>query len=140
MNLGATLVSVGRAKEAVSVLRAGATLDGSALKDKKAHESARVQALLQLGSIYAEQGRLHKALSSYREALRMMPEHYPPQSVYNLLGETFTRLQQYTEAEKWFQASLASQPDHVPAHITYGKLLARNVRYGLLTIIIITIF
>ena len=49
------------------------------------------------------------------------------QSVYNLLGETLSRLQQYNEAEKWFQASLASQPDHVPAHITYGKLLARNV-------------
>lgn len=49
------------------------------------------------------------------------------QSVYNLLGETLSRLQQYPEAERWFQASLASQPDHVPAHITYGKLLARNV-------------
>lgn len=51
----------------------------------------------------------------------------PFQSVYNLLGETLSRLQQYAEAERWFQASLASQPDHVPAHITYGKLLARNV-------------
>jgi len=47
--------------------------------------------------------------------------------VYNLLGETLSKLQQYAEAERWFQASLASQPDHVPAHITYGKLLARNV-------------
>jgi tetratricopeptide (TPR) repeat protein len=54
-------------------------------------------------------------------------EIYISQSVYNLLGETLSRLQQYNEAEKWFQASLASQPDHVPAHITYGKLLARNV-------------
>lgn len=79
VNLGATLVSVGRGTEAMTVLRAGASLDGSALKDRKAHEAARVQALLQLGSLYAEQGRLHKALSSYREALRMLPEHYPPQ-------------------------------------------------------------
>ncbi|PBC29918.1 Transmembrane and TPR repeat-containing protein [Apis cerana cerana] len=51
---------------------------------------------------------------------------YLSNSVYNLLGETLSRLQQYAEAERWFQASLASQPDHVPAHITYGKLLARN--------------
>ena len=79
MNLGATLVSVGRGTEAVAVLKAGASLDGSTLKDKKAHEAARVQALLQLGSLYAEQNRLHMALSSYREALRMMPDHYPPQ-------------------------------------------------------------
>jgi len=57
------------------------------------------------------------------ERLRLLSS----QSVYNLLGETLSRLQQYAEAERWFQASLASQPDHVPAHITYGKLLARNV-------------
>lgn len=51
------------------------------------------------------------------------------QGIYNLLGETLLRLQRFNEAEKWFQASLASQPDHVPAHITYGKLLARNVSF-----------
>ncbi|KAL7294792.1 hypothetical protein TKK_0011724 [Trichogramma kaykai] len=126
VNLGSTLTTLGRENEAVVVLRAAASIDGSALKDRKAHEVARLQALLQLGSIYAEQGRLHSALSTYREALKTMPEHYPRQSVYNLLGETLSRLQQYSEAEKWFRASLASQPNHVPAHITYGKLLARN--------------
>lgn len=126
VNLGAALISVGRGTEAAAVLRTGASLDGSGLKDKRAHEAARVQALLQLGALYADQGRLQRALSAYREALRALPDHYPPQSVYNLLGETLSRLQQYAEAERWFQASLASQPDHVPAHITYGKLLARN--------------
>lgn len=49
------------------------------------------------------------------------------QSVYNLLGETLTRLHQFDEAERWYQAALQAQPDHVPAHITYGKLLAKNV-------------
>ncbi|XP_015608996.1 transmembrane and TPR repeat-containing protein CG4341 [Cephus cinctus] len=126
VNLGAALASSGRGSEAAAVLRAGASLDGSGLKDRRAHEAARVQALLQLGALYADQGRLQRALSAYREALGALPEHYPPQSVYNLLGETLSRLQQYAEAERWFQASLASQPDHVPAHITYGKLLARN--------------
>ncbi|XP_043251643.1 protein O-mannosyl-transferase TMTC2-like [Colletes gigas] len=126
VNLGAALAAVGRRTEAAAVLRTGASLDGSGLKDKRAHEEARVQALLQLGVLYADQGRLQRALSAYREALHAMPDHYPPQSVYNLLGETLSRLQQYAEAERWFQASLASQPDHVPAHITYGKLLARN--------------
>ncbi|XP_043267624.1 protein O-mannosyl-transferase TMTC2 [Venturia canescens] len=126
VNLGSALVSVGRGTEAAGILRAGASLDGSALKDRRAHEAARVQALLQLGGLYADQGKLQGALSAYKEALHVLPEHYPPQSVYNLLGETLSRLQQYAEAERWFQASLASQPDHVPAHITYGKLLARN--------------
>ena len=79
MNLGATLVSVGRESEAIAVFRAAVSIDGSALKDRKAHEIARFQALLQLGSLYAEQGRLHSALTSYRESLLMMPDHYPPQ-------------------------------------------------------------
>lgn len=49
------------------------------------------------------------------------------QSVFNVLGETLARLQQNEEAERWYQAALNAQPDHVPAHITYGKLLAKNV-------------
>ena len=79
MNLGAALTSVGRGTEAAAVLRAGASLDGSGLKDKRAHEAARVQALLQLGALYADQGRLQRALSAYREALHALPDHYPPQ-------------------------------------------------------------
>lgn len=49
------------------------------------------------------------------------------QSVFNVLGETLARLQQDEEAERWYMAALQAQPDHVPAHITYGKLLAKNV-------------
>jgi len=79
VNLGAALISVGRGTEAAAVLRTGASLDGSGLKDKRAHEAARVQALLQLGALYADQGRLQRALSAYREALRTLPDHYPPQ-------------------------------------------------------------
>jgi tetratricopeptide (TPR) repeat protein len=48
-------------------------------------------------------------------------------SVFNVLGETLARLHQDEEAERWYQAALNAQPDHVPAHITYGKLLAKNV-------------
>lgn len=36
-------------------------------------------------------------------------------------------MQQDEEAEKWYRAALEAEPDHVPAHITYGKLLAKNV-------------
>ncbi|KYM79345.1 hypothetical protein ALC53_10203, partial [Atta colombica] len=82
VNLGAALISVGRGTDAAAVLRAGASLDGSGLKDKRAHEAARVQALLQLGALYADQGRLQRALSAYREALRALPDHYPPQNAF----------------------------------------------------------
>lgn len=127
VNLGAALITAGRCQEAVSVLRQGSRLDGTGLRDRREHESARVSALLQLGGLYSDQGRLQRALAAYREAAHSLPKHYPPQSVFNLLGETLARLQQDEEAERWYQAALHAQPDHVPAHITYGKLLAKNV-------------
>lgn len=52
---------------------------------------------------------------------------FPFQVLYNLLGESLTRLERHEEAERWFKAALSAKPDHVPAHLTYGKLLAKNV-------------
>lgn len=49
------------------------------------------------------------------------------QILYNLLGEALSKLQQHDEAERWYKAALSAKPDHVPAHLTYGKLLAKNV-------------
>ncbi|XP_017769001.1 PREDICTED: transmembrane and TPR repeat-containing protein CG4341 [Nicrophorus vespilloides] len=127
VNLGAALIAAGRCQEAVSVLREGSRVDGTGLRDRREHDTARVSALLQLGALYSDQGRLQRALATYREAAHSLPDHYPPQSVFNVLGETLARLHQDEEAERWYQAALNAQPDHVPAHITYGKLLAKNV-------------
>jgi len=49
------------------------------------------------------------------------------QSLFNMLGEAYSRLGRDADAEPWFRASLSTRPDHVPAHLTYGKLLSRNV-------------
>lgn len=37
------------------------------------------------------------------------------------------RLNKLSEAEHWYRESLRSKPDHIPAHLTYGKLLAVTV-------------
>lgn len=81
VNLGVTLTSVGRKTEAADILRTAATVNGVGLKDKRVHEAARIQALLRLGALYADEGQLHEALSSYREALQTLPEYYPPQVI-----------------------------------------------------------
>ena len=44
-----------------------------------------------------------------------------------MLGEAFFKLGNLAEAESWYQAALRAKPDHVPAHLTYGKLLAKVV-------------
>lgn len=34
------------------------------------------------------------------------------------------RLNRPEEAAHWYRESLRSKPDHIPAHLTYGKLLS----------------
>jgi len=53
------------------------------------------------------------------------------QVLYNLLGDAYLHLKRTSQAEKWYLAALQAKPDHVPAHLTYGKLLAKNVSYSL---------
>lgn len=79
LNLGTSLIALGRCKEAAAVLRDGSKLEGVGLRDRTAHNNARVSTLLQLGGLYAEQGKLQRALAVYREALHMLPDTYPPQ-------------------------------------------------------------
>lgn len=79
LNLGTSLIALGRCQEAASVLREGSKLDGVGLRDRAAHDNARISALLQLGNLYADQGKLQRALAVYREALHILPDRYPPQ-------------------------------------------------------------
>lgn len=83
LNMGTSLVALGRCQEAAQVLREGSRLDGKGLRDRAAHDNARVASLLQLGNLYADQGKLQRALAIYREALHNLPERYPPQVSYN---------------------------------------------------------
>lgn len=45
-----------------------------------------------------------------------------------MLGEAHFKLERLEEAERWYLEALRVKKDHVPAHLTYGKLLARMVR------------
>ncbi|XP_030745752.1 protein O-mannosyl-transferase TMTC2-like [Sitophilus oryzae] len=127
VNMGTALIAAGRCQEAITILRQGSKLDGTGLRDRREHESARISALLQLGALYSDQGRLPRAVAAYKEAVHILPSYYPPQKLFNILGETLAKMQQDEEAEKWYRAALAAEPNHVAAHITYGKLLAKNV-------------
>jgi hypothetical protein len=79
LNLGTSLIALGKCHEAALVLRDGTKLDGSGLRDRTEHENARISSLIQLGGLYTEQGKLQRALAVYREALHTLPSSYPPQ-------------------------------------------------------------
>lgn len=84
LNLGTSLIALGRCHEAASILREGSKLDGTGLRDRTAHNNAKISMLLQLGGLYAEQGKLQRALAVYREALHKIPANYPQQVIKKL--------------------------------------------------------
>ncbi|PSN52847.1 Transmembrane and TPR repeat-containing protein 2 [Blattella germanica] len=126
LNLGLVLARVGRTSEAKLVLRRCAGLDGKGLRDIKTHQAARVACLFHIGRLAMDQGRLNEAIDVFLEAVHNRPHYYAPQSLFNMLGEAYSRQGRDAEAEPWFRAALSTRPDHIPAHLTYGKLLARN--------------
>ncbi|KAJ9590241.1 hypothetical protein L9F63_016628, partial [Diploptera punctata] len=126
LNLGLVLGRLSKQNEAKSVLRRCANLDGQGLRDLRTHEVARVACLFHLGRLAMEQGELEEAVDVFLEAVKIRPHFYAPQSLFNMLGEAYSRLGKDSDAEPWFRASLSTRPDHVPAHLTYGKLLSRN--------------
>lgn len=49
---------------------------------------------------------------------------YPHDLGSDFTGEAYMRLNNLEEAGHWYRESLKAKPDHIPAHLTYGKLLS----------------
>ena len=52
-----------------------------------------------------------------------------------MLGEAYFKMDRLKESEHWYREALRAKADHIPAHLTYGKLLTKMV--GLIMRIII---
>ena len=123
--MGLVLTQLGRKKEAIEVYKHCSQLDSHGLKDPKTHEITRISALFNLGQLYSENGQYSEAIEVFKQAISMMPPHYQPQSLYNMLGEAYFKLSCFEEAENWYKEALQAKKDHIPAHLTYAKLLAK---------------
>lgn len=124
LNTGIILMNQGRLDEAKRTFLTCADIPDENLKDPHAHKSSVTSCLYNLGKLLHEQGHQEEALSVFKEAIQKMPRQFAPQSLYNMMGEAYMRLNKLTEAEHWYRESLRAKPDHIPAHLTYGKLLA----------------
>lgn len=124
LNTGIILMNQGRLDEAKRTFLTCADIPDENLKDPHAHKSSVTSCLYNLGKLLHEQGHQEEALSVFKEAIQKMPRQFAPQSLYNMMGEAYIRLNKLTEAEFWYRESLRAKPDHIPAHLTYGKLLA----------------
>uniref|UniRef100_A0A8C1S8E3 dolichyl-phosphate-mannose--protein mannosyltransferase n=1 Tax=Cyprinus carpio TaxID=7962 RepID=A0A8C1S8E3_CYPCA len=124
LNVGIILVSQGNIEEAKRTFHTCADIPDENLKDPHAHKSSVTSCLYNLGKLLHEQGQHEEALSMYKEAVQKMPRQFAPQSLYNMMGEAYMRLNNLEEAGHWYRESLKAKPDHIPAHLTYGKLLS----------------
>ncbi|KAM8862156.1 protein O-mannosyl-transferase TMTC2 [Synchiropus picturatus] len=124
LNTGIILMNQGRLDESKRTFLTCADIPDENLKDPHAHKSSVTSCLYNLGKQLHEQGHQEEALSVFKEAIQKMPRQFAPQSLYNMMGEAYMRLNKLTEAEHWYRESLRAKPDHIPAHLTYGKLLA----------------
>lgn len=46
----------------------------------------------------------------------------------DILGESYSKLNQLEKAEFYYRLALKAKPDHIPAHLTMAKLRHRQVR------------
>ena len=87
-----------------------------------------MSALYSSGKLLVEMGRPLEAVTVLRKAEnRAKAVNYQAQGILNVLGEAYHALNKTLEAELSFRAALELKPDHIPAYLTYGKLLAKNV-------------
>ncbi|MCI4388843.1 hypothetical protein PGIGA_G00090750 [Pangasianodon gigas] len=124
LNTGIIFEAEGNVEEAKRTFQTCASIPDENLKDPHAHKSAVTSCLYNLGKLLHEQGQQEEALSIYKEAVKKMPRQFAPQSLYNMMGEAYMKLNKFEDAEHWYRESLKAKPDHVPAHLTYGKLLS----------------
>ncbi|QQP36013.1 Transmembrane and TPR repeatcontaining protein 2like, partial [Caligus rogercresseyi] len=107
LNLGIIYSDLGQKENALEIWATAMKINDEDLKDPVANIVAKVSA-------YQNSGKVH------------LEEALPRQSLYNLLGEVYRALNQSDIAETMFLEAIRIKPDHVPAHLTYGKLLAKN--------------
>ncbi|CAG5927531.1 unnamed protein product [Menidia menidia] len=124
LNTGIILMNRGNLEEAKHTFLTCADIPDENLKDPHAHKSSVTSCLYNLGKLLHEQGQQEEALSVYKEAVLKMPRQFAPHSLFNMMGEAYMRLNRLEEAGHWYRESLRAKPDHIPAHLTYGKLLS----------------
>ena len=140
LNLGMTYESLGLKREGLKVLQSISSIPDDGLKDPKTHKEAQTSALFNSGKLLLEVGHpseaIRKLLEAHKNLLNVhslngrsnLSTNLPTlQAVLNLLGEANRFMNKTEEAERYYLAALKVKPDHIPAYLTYGKLLARNV-------------
>ncbi|XP_071942769.1 protein O-mannosyl-transferase TMTC2-like [Antedon mediterranea] len=128
LNLGMVFATLEKFDDAEEEYRRAIAIDSKGLKDPRSHMNAVMSAMFNLGKLLHDQAKYDAAIDVFSAALERRPDYYLPQSLLNMLGETYAKLGDAINAEHFFKESLRYKPDHVPAHLTYGNLLGKTNR------------
>uniref|UniRef100_A0A0B7A7K4 dolichyl-phosphate-mannose--protein mannosyltransferase n=1 Tax=Arion vulgaris TaxID=1028688 RepID=A0A0B7A7K4_9EUPU len=126
LNLGILTAQQGDTEQAKQIYRHCADLDTSGLKDPRLHDGTKISCIFNHGRVLMDEDKLQEALELFHIALQRRPEHYQPQSIYNMIGEVYFKMDEVTQAEKWYREALTVKPDHLPAYLTMSKLKQRQ--------------
>ena len=113
---------MGEKKMALEILARATNLSDAGLKDPAANAAARLSTAFNLGKLFLEAGEISKAITVLQDCWERGKSAGPA----NLLGEAHERLGELEKAETWYSRSLQVKPDHIPAHLTLARMLARN--------------
>uniref|UniRef100_H3A5Y2 dolichyl-phosphate-mannose--protein mannosyltransferase n=1 Tax=Latimeria chalumnae TaxID=7897 RepID=H3A5Y2_LATCH len=128
LNTGIILMNQGKMEDARRTFLTCAEIPDENLKDPHAHKSSVTSCLYNLGKLLHEQGKHENIPSVIYPLIQILSRTFVSQSIYlSMGGEAYMRLSKLSEAEHWYLESLQSKADHIPAHLTYGKLLALTV-------------
>ena len=135
-----TYDALGSKREGLKILQAIASIPEDGLKDPKTHKQAQTSALFNSGKLLLELGYPSDAIKSLLHVHKIIIPAYKTeigthlslnipslQAVLNLLGEANRALNKTEIAERYYLEALQVKPDHIPAYLTYGKLLSKNV-------------
>ncbi|MBV9549298.1 MAG: tetratricopeptide repeat protein [Alphaproteobacteria bacterium] len=98
----------------------GRPVEAMAAQQRAAALRPYPQALVQIGTLLASEGRHEQSLARLDEALRVQPDYFD--ALY-YKGVSLTALQQYHEAETVFRAALAQKPKSPEALHGLGAVL-----------------
>ncbi|KAG7167290.1 O-mannosyl-transferase TMTC2-like [Homarus americanus] len=131
-NLGLLLASTGRSEAAVESYRAAlwsrpwlaqAHLGLAAALQQLGRDA---DAIKRLARAHILAGRPHTALEEVAHALTHAPDGYGTHALHTLAAEAHLEAGEHAEAQAALSRALAAHPHHVPAHLTFSRMLQAN--------------
>ncbi|XP_072033910.1 protein O-mannosyl-transferase TMTC2-like [Amphiura filiformis] len=130
LNLGYVYGLLKRPADAEKMYSYTAQLTDEHSRNPEQQLTGIISALGYLGKMQLSQGRFEEAIKTFEEALRRRPSSYEPATIYNMLGESYSKLSDYVNAENNYKKAMAHSPNNGKSHLAYAITLKEMERYA----------